>query len=368
MRRTIKKYLSESREQKEVIDGKIINKDIFGRATVQTATGTFKAIDLRGKGTTGVKINNAAQNQNEFAILAGNQERNIVQPTYYDLPNQQIGKIVTLYPGGTSEPDWDHDLDRVQSYDLEGNLVEFFFSKNINDYLYYVAVDESKNFYITMVEVIDYPRKSKIQKFDQYGNLLKEYISTSSPPRYFGIDYKSGYVYVVDKTNILKFNTDLELIQTISLGITGTDIRVDSNGNIIVSFVSNHIVRSYNSLGVLQFTIGNLNSPGSGDGQFNTPYGLTLDSQNNIYVCDYYNYRVQKFNSNGSFLSKFNVTSGYPQFITCDTSKNLYVVDAFGSGKINVFDNTGTFLFDFGIPIPESETKYGAVYFYQIRG
>lgn len=87
MRRTIKKYLSESREQKEVIDGKIISKDIFGRATVQTATGTFKAIDLRGRGTTGVKINNTAQNQNEFAILAGNQERNIIQPTYYDLPS-----------------------------------------------------------------------------------------------------------------------------------------------------------------------------------------------------------------------------------------------------------------------------------------
>ncbi len=86
MRKTIKKYLSEEREQKEVIGGKIVSKDYFGRATVQTATGTFKAIDLRGKGTTGVKINNTAQNQNEFAIIAGDQERNIVQPTYYDLP------------------------------------------------------------------------------------------------------------------------------------------------------------------------------------------------------------------------------------------------------------------------------------------
>lgn len=102
MRRTIKKYLSESREQKEVIDGKIISKDIFGRATVQTATGTFKAVDLRGRGTTGVKINNTAQNQNEFTIIAGNQERNIVQPTYYDLPVTEEPFVRTDILGYTS--------------------------------------------------------------------------------------------------------------------------------------------------------------------------------------------------------------------------------------------------------------------------
>ena len=368
MRKTVKRYLSENREQKEVIDGKIISKDIFGRATIQTATGTFKAIDLRGKGTTGVKINNAAQNQNEFAIIAGNQERNINQPTYYDLPNQKNGRIVTLYPGGVYEPDYDHDLDRIQSYDLKGNLTSFFFAKSINDYLYYIAVDENKNFYVTMVEVIDYPRKSKIQKFDRYGKLLKEYVSTSSPPLYYGIDYKNGYVYVAAKSNILKFDSDLFPVQTFPLGMSATsEIKVDSHENMIVSFGSKHVVRSYTSLGILQFTMGKSDfKAGSGDGEFNYAYGLALDTKNNIYVCDYFNNRIQKFDSSGNFLSKFDVTSGYPNSIACDTNGNLYVSDASGSKKIQVFNSSGENISEFGIDLPESETKYGAVYFYQI--
>lgn len=368
MPKTLRQYLSEKREQKEIVDGKRVSKDIFGRTMVRASTGTFKAIDLRGRGTDSVMINNTAQNQNEFAIIAGNQERNIMQPTYYDLPNQKNGRIAALYPGGTWEPDWNHDLDRVQGYDLEGNLVSFFFSKSINDYLYYVAVDENINFYVTMVEVIDYPKKSKIQKFDRYGKLLKEYVSTSSPPLFYGIDYKDGYVYVAAKSNILKFDSDLFLVQTFPLGMNATaDIKVDSHENMIVSFISKHVVRSYSSLGILQFTIGKLNfTSGSGDGEFNTPYGLALDVKNNIYVCDYFNSRVQKFDSSGNFLSKINVTSGYPQSIACDTNNNLYIADAFGSGKIRVFNSSGENISDFGVDIPESETKYSAVYFYQI--
>ena len=119
MRKTIKKYLSESREQKEVVDGKIISKDIFGRATVQTATGTFKAIDLRGKGTTGVKINNTAQNQNEFAIIAGNQERNIMQPTFYDLPIKTNQALAFVLPNSS----WDlYGLFLFSDYSINFNF------------------------------------------------------------------------------------------------------------------------------------------------------------------------------------------------------------------------------------------------------
>jgi tripartite motif-containing protein 71 len=36
---------------------------------------------------------------------------------------------------------------------------------------------------------------------------------------------------------------------------------------------------------------------GSGDGQFNMPYGIALDESGHIYVTDHYNQRVQKFGS-----------------------------------------------------------------------
>ena len=34
---------------------------------------------------------------------------------------------------------------------------------------------------------------------------------------------------------------------------------------------------------------------GSGDGQFSTPAGITVDSSGNVFVADTYNYRIQKF-------------------------------------------------------------------------
>ena len=36
-------------------------------------------------------------------------------------------------------------------------------------------------------------------------------------------------------------------------------------------------------------------SLGTGDGQFNTPHGIAVDSSNNIYVADTNNARIQKF-------------------------------------------------------------------------
>jgi len=43
-------------------------------------------------------------------------------------------------------------------------------------------------------------------------------------------------------------------------------------------------------------------SLGSGPGQLNFPYSLGLDDQANVYVCDTYNGRMEKFANDGTFL------------------------------------------------------------------
>jgi DNA-binding beta-propeller fold protein YncE len=45
-------------------------------------------------------------------------------------------------------------------------------------------------------------------------------------------------------------------------------------------------------------------SKGSGDGQFNVPYSIGIDSKDDIYVVDRENHRIQKFDSNGTFIAK----------------------------------------------------------------
>ena len=88
---------------------------------------------------------------------------------------------------------------------------------------------------------------------------------------------------------------------------------------------------------------------GSGDVQFNVPYGVAVDSSGNVYVADKGNNRIQKFSSDGSFLSKWgSYGSGDGQFIipegiAVDPSGNVYVVDEL-FGWIQKFNSTGTFL------------------------
>ena len=46
-------------------------------------------------------------------------------------------------------------------------------------------------------------------------------------------------------------------------------------------------------------------SEGTGDGQFNGPEGIAIDSSGNVYVSEYGNNRIQKFDSNGNFITKW---------------------------------------------------------------
>ncbi len=36
-------------------------------------------------------------------------------------------------------------------------------------------------------------------------------------------------------------------------------------------------------------------STGTGDGQFDRAWSLSVDHTGNVYVCEYYNHRIQKF-------------------------------------------------------------------------
>jgi tripartite motif-containing protein 71 len=80
-------------------------------------------------------------------------------------------------------------------------------------------------------------------------------------------------------------------------------------------------------------------SQGTGDGQFNQPLSLAIDSSSNtLYVADRSNHRVQKFDSNGNFITKWGSQGtgdgqfNQPSDITVDSSSNtVYVVELINS-------------------------------------
>jgi len=88
--------------------------------------------------------------------------------------------------------------------------------------------------------------------------------------------------------------------------------------------------------------VGVWGSKGSGDGQFNGPDGIALDASGNMYVTEMNGYnlippRLQKFDSNGTFIKSFSTWStGFlssPYDVALDSSGNIYIVNN-GSNQI----------------------------------
>ena len=48
--------------------------------------------------------------------------------------------------------------------------------------------------------------------------------------------------------------------------------------------------------------MGNWGTAGSGDGEFQNPQDVAIDSLGNLYVTDTNNHRIQKFDNNGQFI------------------------------------------------------------------
>ncbi len=84
-----------------------------------------------------------------------------------------------------------------------------------------------------------------------------------------------------------------------------TDVAWDSKGN-------TYITDGYVNARVAKFDkngdfVRMWGEHGTGDGQFNTPHAIAIDKNDNIYVGDRGNRRVQVFDVDGKFLRKFTV-------------------------------------------------------------
>ena len=89
------------------------------------------------------------------------------------------------------------------------------------------------------------------------------------------------------------------------------------------------------------------------DGLFLNPIASVIDSQGFVYIVDHNNHNVQKFDSNGKFVSKWesknkgNTMFEHPLGISIDSKDNIYVVDQ-NHGKIKKLSDSGYVAHSFG--------------------
>ena len=71
-----------------------------------------------------------------------------------------------------------------------------------------------------------------------------------------------------------------------------SDIAVASDDNVYVADAWNHRMQKFTSRGVF---VSKWGTEGSGDGEFSGPRGLAVASDGSVYVADGHNHRIQKF-------------------------------------------------------------------------
>jgi len=130
-----------------------------------------------------------------------------------------------------------------------------------------------------------------------------------------------------------------------------TGVAVDPNGKIVyVTDTGNNRIQKFDSNGTF---ISSWGSAGSANSLFKAPTGVAVDPNGKIvYVTDTGNNRIQKFDSNGNFLAKWgslgNSDGQFKSPTDIAVSGNEIIVVDSKNARIQKFDSNGNFLDKWG--------------------
>lgn len=238
-----------------------------------------------------------------------------------------------------------------------------------------VAIDQSNgSVYVVQTSF------NRVEKFDASGNPILTFGKTGvgngefTNPEGIAVDQSTHDVYVVDigSERVEKFDSSGNYLS--QFGAVGqgagyfnfpTGATVDAGGNVYIADSGNHRIQKFDSTGRFLLTFGwgvsdghaqletcvstcREGLPGRGNGQFEKPVGVAVDSAGAVYVADSEARRVEKFDSSGNFLAMFD-TGGSPQALAVDSSNDLYIGDNRGEPHVLEFDSSGTTIDSFGV-------------------
>ncbi|XP_078667717.1 E3 ubiquitin-protein ligase TRIM71-like [Branchiostoma floridae x Branchiostoma belcheri] len=196
---------------------------------------------------------------------------------------------------------------------------------------------------------------TRVQVFDLAGNVCYSF-STGANPVSIAVQ-TNGTIVVTCGKEVRKFTPSGEPMQIFSLREHCTDpygLAVQRDGRIVVADPDKHSIFLFEADGTLVKQVG---GQGEGPGQFNQPHFVLADKEDNIFVSDKYNGRVQVFDKNLEFQNKFGQIGRRPQDmfgpmgVSADSRGNIVLANIGGttdgigqSKKIQVFRPDGTWV------------------------
>ena len=234
---------------------------------------------------------------------------------------------------------------RIKKYDSSGNLLKTIggYGRNNGRFRYprYITIDQNDNIYIS-----DF-YNDRVQKLTNDGKWLRNYTGlprpqgvavdvngnvyapfynwsgriikwdnngsylTQWPVRYaHALSIYNGTVYaaIYPYRKVAKYSdtgADLGSWSTSVNNVYPIDIEVNSNGVYIAN--QSHYVEKYSVGGTPSARWGGY---GTGNSNFRYIHGIDSDSSGNIYVADFYNHAIKKFDSSGTYISSIGGDSG----------------------------------------------------------
>jgi len=140
--------------------------------------------------------------------------------------------------------------------------------------------------------------------------------------------------------------------------ISPRNLEISPDGSLYVLDTGNNQVLHFASDGGLLNSWGEYGSADSGSAQagtFNEPWGIAISLDGYVYIADTWNHRIQKFSSDGNFLTSWGHFGQMetpdafwgPRDVAVDQFGNVYVSDT-GNKRIVVFNDEGRFISEFG--------------------
>lgn len=180
------------------------------------------------------------------------------------------------------------------------------------------------------------------------------YLSLDNENNIYVVGKGANVIYVLDSTGAVLRKIDYSAHVKAPAGIA-----VDKRGNrIYLVDILDAKVAVFGLDGKFLFSFG---TPGQGDGEFNRPSPITINSKGEVLVGDVMNARVQIFSKEGKFLRKFGQRGDAGadlqiiKGLAVDRDDNVYVTDG-KANQMKIFGSKGEYLMSIGTAYSVTKT------------